>query len=345
MADRAVQPHPPRNPTDIRAYCSGTRRAPNGGPARTRTGACARTNRASPIVIDSDGDDAYDDDDDDDERGDVTSGDGVAEPPIGHPSSTSTSTSAAATGDPDRGRPADGRVVASFDLGESATAYCVGTVRDGRRVSVSGVGIATLGSITSAQRAVWSMWDVLSRVPRADVYLIEEQPSINRKTCMLEAALAALASGVYRASVVHVPTSRISEHFELPTGKVDKKKAAVETVCRLVNEGDLVLSQDALSLFAGVKRKHDVADALLQFTWYATSGRKESTLRTPASSCRPWERCQRATAPKNTAAERRRCAQVKRKSDKALEALVSGPQRKKRKVIAGRRNAKKAPGK
>jgi len=221
-----------------------------------------------------------------------------------------------------------GPTMISFDLGENATAYCVGTCVDGR-THIDGMGIATLGKMSCARLAVRAMWDVLSRLPKASVVLVEEQPPINRKTCMLEAALSALSIAAYGAKlVVHVPPPRVAGFYGMPSGYAAKKRAAVSVAERMLADGTLGMTAGAKTVFRGVSRRHDAADAILQMTWFAAVGRAE--IGGIDRGDQPWDACVRATAPKDAKAQGKRDVERRRKTSVALSALVSGPVRAKR---------------
>ena len=221
-----------------------------------------------------------------------------------------------------------GETVTSFDLGENATAYCVGRCSEDGRTYVDGIGVATLGTVASARNAVRTMWDVLSRLPRTTVVLVEEQPPINRKTCMLEAALSALAAAAYGARVIHVPTSRAVEVYGHTAGRAAKKKAAVSAVERMIEDGTVLATRESESIFSGIRRRHDVADAIVQLAWYSRIGKNER--RAICSDASPWEACSRATAPRDSRRQEKRDADRWCKSERALSSLVNGPMSRKR---------------
>ena len=169
--------------------------------------------------------------------------------------------------------------VASFDLGKCATACCVG-YRDHGKLIVTGMWLHVLGDIPNAQRAVETMLDVATHIPvTVRVALIEEQWTINRPTCMLEAALSAMlcvdGGGM---PVIHVPTSRMTTTFQLPSGHEARKTRAVSIVESMVHTGRIVFATEALyTMLRSLKRKHDIADALLILLWYTIHGGCEET--------------------------------------------------------------------
>jgi len=161
--------------------------------------------------------------------------------------------------------------VLSFDLGESATAYCLGT----RCGTVIGVGIAALGHITNAMCAVIAMTDLYRRLPKVGLYLVEEQPGINRRTSMLEAALAAVA-GAGGAAVVHTSPLRVAKHYDTSgLTYAAKKRKAVLVVDGMIARGELMLKTKAEHLYTHANRRHDIADAILQYTWFIRVGLAE----------------------------------------------------------------------
>jgi hypothetical protein len=224
-------------------------------------------------------------------------------------------------------------VVASFDLGENATAYCVGAVREGESgIRIVGIGLAALGKVGGAHRAVRSIWDMFARLPRADVYLVEEQPPINRRTCMMETALATLAISVAGGIIVHVPTSRITTAYNLPYGRAQKKKAGVACAATILRSLSVSVTDGVASVFHDLKRQHDMADAIMQLHWYVTIGRNEIDAGGVARNPKPWKRSVRATAAKNAAAERRKDETRRRHAVGAIAEAVGG--RKRRKTAA-----------
>jgi hypothetical protein len=135
---------------------------------------------------------------------------------------------------------------------------------------------------------------------------------------MLEAALSALASTVDGADVLHVPVSRVSTMFKLPRGNHDaKKKAASAAMHRLIDDGEVEVSDRAKAYIAGLARDHDVADALLQFVWFHRKGRAENICVIPG--------IKRMTDPARWAAARKRRAAKETQRKVALAKLKRKP--------------------
>jgi len=217
--------------------------------------------------------------------------------------------------------------VASIDFGENANATVIGTPFSAIP-RISKLFLATLGPISGARDAMEAMRKQLADMPRCDLYLLEEQPLINPKTPLLEAAASEEAMRM-GAAVIHVPVSRVASFFELPKKHAPKKTMATNIAKKLIDgtrtrvDGSpmLLVSEYAIVGFEMLKRKHDVADALLQFMWYANAGHRELGRGKPTFAIR-------ATDPKNKAAERRRETKKTAQKIKAASALVYKRQRK-----------------
>ena len=158
----------------------------------------------------------------------------------------------------------------SIDFGQHGMAHCIGDTSEYPPMILSlGLGSDT-GAINTAERASVVAFRLLRRLPRADLYLLEEQPAINRKTCMLESAFAAaaMASG---CKVLHVPTIDVKTEFSLPSGYRQKKKAATLVAAKLMADETQTKLGRGFSAedFASNDRKHDMADALLIMIWYS----------------------------------------------------------------------------
>jgi hypothetical protein len=240
--------------------------------------------------------------------------------------------------------------IMTFDLGENATAYCKGTCTntDARlRCTIDGVGVATLGVIASAKDAVVAIHTLFKRLPVVDIYVIEEQPAINKKTRMLEAALAMKAMCTNGAIVVHAPTSRLTNMFQLPSGHGQRKAESVKCAKKVLGSSKFLVDKDVFAVLSTIKRKHDIADAILYYAWFVTTGLKELEAQVRKN---PRVKVFRATAGSNSTAEKRRekikakrlvtkAASVignkKRVSGKKRDAtgVPSAPPKKKRKVM------------
>jgi hypothetical protein len=172
--------------------------------------------------------------------------------------------------------------VSSFDFGQNATAIVVGNP-DSNPPKIFDLQVRSLGLISSAIDAIKSMRKVFTDTPPCDVYLMEEQPSKNGKTRSLESAFGAFGYTIPGSLMVHVPVSRVSRHFNLPVGGTrksytQKKNAAVAKMNSYIKSKNLKLSRRAAAELATLKRKHDAADAVLQFLWWCHVGKKEIPL-------------------------------------------------------------------
>jgi hypothetical protein len=254
-------------------------------------------------------------------------------------------------------------LVGSFDLGEYGFAHCVGDVAS-LPPTILGIGLHSLGPCPYARDASIMMAKIFSQFPTLRYVVVEEQPPINRKTNCMEAALAALAIATPGTTVVHVPTSRISSYFGLPSSCTAKKAAAVSLLERLVDGGGggkdygppsrispggrrlradagtfvcpttcggrrvidelHVADQDEFSsVVRSLKRRHDIADAVLQFAWFANLGIRELAASAWSVEQTPYGTIStRATDRKNMRAEKRRhelaCKRVERGVSKML---------------------------
>jgi len=227
------------------------------------------------------------------------------------------------------------RTTMSFDFGENATAYCLGDpTSDPPRIT--DIGISTLGMVTTARDAVVAIRDLVSRLPIVDTYVVEEQPRINPRTCMMETALAAIA-GTLGATVVHVPTSRLTTEFSLPSGHAQRKAEASRLLSEFRGDGDAVAFSDrALAVVDSVGRKHDIADATLYFVWYARRGMAEvgAALDERVDDGSVYGLSYRATAPQNARAGARREGVRKMALHRKFSSVITsaGPGRTRRRA-------------
>jgi hypothetical protein len=236
---------------------------------------------------------------------------------IGWTTATITTTMAVVQGQHDTNT-----LCASVDFGQNANAMVIG--RPYRRpIQVLAMYVEALGTISSAKDAVDAMGGVLRRIPPGvQTFLLEEQCLQNKATPMLEAALSAFAvARGPRALVVHVPVTRVKNAFSLPAGYNEKKKAAASLVDKLLAgsapksiEFDPAVKTAMLKL----KRRHDVADALLQLIWFSRIGRHEPTMMTSG-------RVVRATDPKQLKAEHARTIRKQKQRMMAMSKLYHKP--------------------
>jgi hypothetical protein len=237
----------------------------------------------------------------------------------------------------------------SVDFGEYGFAYCIG-IPDLKPPLVIGMGVESVGPVLTPRDATIAMSRVFQWFSGSVTYIMEEQPAINRKTCMMEAAFAGMAlahgeSSTDEVSVVHVPPPSVSSMFSLPKGnRMAKKNAAVEVAWaflgdprkakgRKVPQGARVAFSDkdaVVSLFGGA-RCHDMADSLLQFAWYAKSKDDLQRCMTPfgSESCRP-------KTPRDRRREEMFIAQRLKKSEQLLKKRGA----KKRRMMVGKRKKK-----
>jgi hypothetical protein len=168
--------------------------------------------------------------------------------------------------------------VASVDFGQNANVTVVGTIpRDEKTPpTIENIFIATLGKISGSRDAEIDVKEQFAKLPRCSCYLLEEQPRNNAITMLLETATGTRADSMYDATVIHVPVSRVANLFALPKDHAAKKKAAADIVERLMKDDTrAIFHPDAVRGYEFLKRKHDVADAVLQFLWYHRIGMRE----------------------------------------------------------------------
>lgn len=229
-------------------------------------------------------------------------------------------------------------VAVSIDFGRNATAVVAGFPYASPPKMVM-AHVRAFGTISSAKEAADAMGKIFRMLPPVGVYLLEEQSKNNSDTPMMEAAFSGLASTVAGALVVHVPVCRVRNAFGLPRGNYrEKKRAATAAMEKLISRPDVVVvSQKMTDYVAGLARSHDVADAVLQFMWFARVGKRELR-RLPADAPSAAAVVVRATDPSPRAkkAERERLEKKEEQRKRAERALVrSGPPKKRR-----RKNAK-----
>lgn len=228
-----------------------------------------------------------------------------------------------------------GDLAGSFDFGEYGFAYCIGTPGTTPPV-VAGAGVYSIGPASTARCAAMSMVSMFAKFPRLRYVVMEEQPPINRKTGYMEAALAALAVSVPGTDVVHVPPSRVGIAFNLPKKHQQKKTAAVHVMDALIlkKNARVDVPNEFVDMLAGVSRRHDVADAFLQFVWFAEVGLKElreniwCTKYVGASS----SSSSRATSVENTSSERRRMIVAEKKVEQGVVKMLKKKRQKRSRV-------------
>ena len=227
----------------------------------------------------------------------------------------------------------------AIDFGPNATAVVLGRPYvNPPQIAVAAV--EAFGPMPSARDAAVAMGHLFRRIPRAGIYLLEEQMLQNVYTPMMEAAFSAIATAtVPGALVIHVPPSRMTKVFGLVSGDHDeRKKSAVDVMWKLIHDREATnTSEGFIEYVTDLQRSHDVADALLLFVWYARRGKKE--IERPLAGVLVI----RATDPHNKTAERRRIKDrvVKRKiAEAALKKKKKPapgnppPPKKRRKVSA-----------
>lgn len=163
--------------------------------------------------------------------------------------------------------------VVSIDFGRKGMAYCYGRPWANPPLVMSLEVCGDVGISNMPEKVALAMIDFFAKVPRADYYVLEEQPSINRITSMMEAATHVLVSSYTSTiAVYHIPVNYVKKEFDLPNGHDAKKKAAVHVMLDLLGDDRRTAlgSPDVVDRVLQDLRIHDMADAFLQFMYVAT---------------------------------------------------------------------------
>lgn len=214
----------------------------------------------------------------------------------------------------------------AVDFGENATAFCVGMLYT-TPIVIENVGVSTPGVINTARDAAIAMAEIFTRLPRVDTYILEEQPRIGFSTCLMETALASLAYTVKDAYVIHVPTSRMTSAYGLPSGNDARHEAFVIEMEKILKSDAFSISENVFRILSEIDRQHDVAVAIVHFAWYATLGIQELERWRAYSIC-GWSF--RATAARNLKSEQKRNKNRKSRLDKKFRGVICGCQNTRR---------------
>lgn len=170
-------------------------------------------------------------------------------------------------------------LLATFiDFGQKGLAYCTADIKPVIPV-IHALGLfPDVGNITNAKRAVEVMLNLYNAVikNRCDVLVVELQPAINRKMCMLESALAGIFAGdesnrTHGRLIYHHPAWSVKKEFSLPDGYAAKKAAGTNVACRLLaNKTQIGMSTpDVLDAMINSKRLHDMSDTILMMVQFS----------------------------------------------------------------------------
>lgn len=194
-------------------------------------------------------------------------------------------------------------ITSSFDPGETL-GYCVGNPFQ-RPPCIYALGCIVIGKTTTASTIVDKIHVLLQNpsFSTSSIVLVEEQPSQNTKTCMMEASIASYYNGKgshhtpIKPSTFHLLPKKIQSYFSLPHGHDLKKQRAAEMMKDILDANIFChhtrqfepLTRDRLyakqyrcttpnkallwDTLQQYNRYHDLADALLQFLWFAYEGR------------------------------------------------------------------------
>lgn len=175
------------------------------------------------------------------------------------------------------------KMVVSFDLGQKGLAYCEADVGGSVPEILTLELMPNLGKVNNAECVAKAMVRFANdTVPAARIYVLESQPAINRRTCMMEAALStALRMARPEARIIHLSPKIVQTDFGLPHGYAQKKRAATKVATKLLHNPKRALVRDrrVFDSMGGSDRKHDMADALLMALWAHSVIRKSKSHR------------------------------------------------------------------
>lgn len=168
-------------------------------------------------------------------------------------------------------------LIATFiDFGQQGLAHCTANIAPGIPVITELKLHSDVGNITNAKMAVEVMFDLYNTVikDKCDILVVECQPAINRKMCMLESALAGIFVGDSlnnQRLIYHHPAWSVKKEFSLPNGYTAKKAAGTKLACEfLANKTQIGFDNpNILNAMIDSKRLHDMADTILMMVQFS----------------------------------------------------------------------------
>ena len=171
-------------------------------------------------------------------------------------------------------------IATGIDFGRYGLAHCTADVSRYPPVIKDVTIEPDIGLCNTPPKAINSMMAFLHKlesdpvVGTTSLYLLEQQPIINKKTCMMECAFGAAAENGPRSAstkTMHIPVSAVKREFDLPSGYREKKRAAERIALKLLTNPaqTIIESEQVKKSMLDSKRRHDMADAMLMVMWHA----------------------------------------------------------------------------